>query len=312
MKGMISLKKRITAIIFILAFFTTQVYASVLGSQWVEGGTLPFGGSTFLTRNTYLSDQKGVGLQTEYYAEYTPNSAVRPIVVTGDSIWGKRNLSQVMEYMQTQKLYPMIGINASFFSFQTGVPMGHVITNGEITSKDATVLDAVGFRQDGSAFMGRLGIQATAIFGAENYELDLTHINKYCQDSTEVVTLYTDEFGQTTKATPNTINITLDTNGQQPALGVILNGTVEKIEYAPGEVAIPEGKLIMTMNLNGNAWSKSLMQSLSEGDTVTISCTATSDPELLARLKAYSQELKEQVEAKDAKLQEVGHKAYTK
>ena len=37
---------------------------------------------------------------------------------------------------------------------------------------------------------------------------------------------------------------------------------------------------------------------------------ATSDPELLARLKAYSQELKEQVEAKDAKLQEVGHKAY--
>ena len=39
---------------------------------------------------------------------------------------------------------------------------------------------------------------------------------------------------------------------------------------------------------------------------------ATSDPELLARLKAYSQELKEQVEAKDAKLQEVGHKAYTK
>lgn len=280
MKGMISLKKRITAIIFILAFFTTQVYASVLGSQWVEGGTLPFGGSTFLTRNTYLSDQKGVGLQTEYYAEYTPNSAVRPIVVTGDSIWGKRNLSQVMEYMQTQKLYPMIGINASFFSFQTGVPMGHVITNGEITSKDATVLDAVGFRQDGSAFMGRLGIQATAIFGAENYELDLTHINKYCQDSTEVVTLYTDEFGQTTKATPNTINITLDTNGQQPALGMILNGTVEKIEYAPGEVAIPEGKLIMTMNLNGNAWSKSLMQSLSVGDTVTISCTATSDPEL--------------------------------
>ena len=258
MKGMISLKKRITAIIFVLAFFTTQVYASVLGSQWVEGGTLPFGGSTFLTRNTYLSDQKGVGLQTEYYAEYTPNSAVRPMVVTGDSIWGKRNLSQVMEYMQTQKLYPMLGINASFFSFQTGVPMGHVITNGEITSKDATVLDAVGFRQDGSAFMGKLGIQATAIFGAENYELDLTHINKYCQDSTEVVTLYTDEFGQTTKATPNTINITLDTNGQQPALGMIINGTVEKIEYAPGEVAIPEGKLIMTMNLNGNAWSGAL------------------------------------------------------
>ena len=37
---------------------------------------------------------------------------------------------------------------------------------------------------------------------------------------------------------------------------------------------------------------------------------ATSDPELLDRLKAYSQELKEQVEAKDARLQEVGYQAY--
>ena len=35
---------------------------------------------------------------------------------------------------------------------------------------------------------------------------------------------------------------------------------------------------------------------------------ATSDEELLAKLKAYSQELKEQVEAKDARLQEVGYK----
>ena len=37
---------------------------------------------------------------------------------------------------------------------------------------------------------------------------------------------------------------------------------------------------------------------------------ATSDAELLDRLKAYSQELKEQVEAKDARLQEVGYKNY--
>ena len=37
---------------------------------------------------------------------------------------------------------------------------------------------------------------------------------------------------------------------------------------------------------------------------------ATSDTELLEKLKAYSTKLKEQVEAKDAKLQEIGYKAY--
>ena len=36
----------------------------------------------------------------------------------------------------------------------------------------------------------------------------------------------------------------------------------------------------------------------------------SSDAELLGKLKAYSTKLKEQVEAKDAKLQEIGYKAY--
>ena len=37
---------------------------------------------------------------------------------------------------------------------------------------------------------------------------------------------------------------------------------------------------------------------------------ATSDADLLARLKEYSKNLKEQVEAKDARLKEVGYKNY--
>ena len=39
---------------------------------------------------------------------------------------------------------------------------------------------------------------------------------------------------------------------------------------------------------------------------------ATSDEALLGRLKEYSKKLKEQVEAKDAKLQKVGYKEYNK
>ena len=39
---------------------------------------------------------------------------------------------------------------------------------------------------------------------------------------------------------------------------------------------------------------------------------ATSDPELLGRLKAYSQEMKETVQAKAEKLDQLGHKEYLK
>ena len=39
---------------------------------------------------------------------------------------------------------------------------------------------------------------------------------------------------------------------------------------------------------------------------------ATSDSELLAKLKDYSEKMKNEVQAKDAKLQECGYKNYTK
>ena len=39
---------------------------------------------------------------------------------------------------------------------------------------------------------------------------------------------------------------------------------------------------------------------------------AVSDNELLAKLKAYSENMKQSVMAKDAKLQETGYKNYTK
>ena len=67
-------------------------------------------------------------------------------------------------------------------------------------------------------------------------------------------------------------------------------------------IGIPMHTTSATVAINGGA----------NAGLLAAKILATSDPELLARLKAYSQELKEQVEAKDAKLQEVGHKAYTK
>ena len=65
-------------------------------------------------------------------------------------------------------------------------------------------------------------------------------------------------------------------------------------------VQMPSGIPVATVAINGG---------LNAG-ILAAKILATSDPELLERLKAYSQELKEQVEAKDARLQEVGYQAY--
>ena len=65
-------------------------------------------------------------------------------------------------------------------------------------------------------------------------------------------------------------------------------------------VQMPSGIPVATVAINGGANAAILAAKM----------LAISDPELLARLKAYTAELKSQVEAKDARLQEVGYKNY--
>ena len=65
--------------------------------------------------------------------------------MTGGDIYGKRTATQAIEYMKNNGMVPMLGINASFFSLQTGIPMGHTVTDGVVTSKDDRTLPGIGF-----------------------------------------------------------------------------------------------------------------------------------------------------------------------
>ena len=65
-------------------------------------------------------------------------------------------------------------------------------------------------------------------------------------------------------------------------------------------VQMPSGIPVATVAINGGA----------NAGLLAAKILATSDPELLERLKQYTKELKEQVEAKDARLKEVGYKNY--
>lgn len=65
-------------------------------------------------------------------------------------------------------------------------------------------------------------------------------------------------------------------------------------------VQMPSGIPVATVAINGGA----------NAGLLAAKILATSDEALLKRLKDYSKKLKEQVVAKDAKLQEIGYKAY--
>ncbi|MBR5509422.1 MAG: 5-(carboxyamino)imidazole ribonucleotide mutase [Lachnospiraceae bacterium] len=65
-------------------------------------------------------------------------------------------------------------------------------------------------------------------------------------------------------------------------------------------VQMPTGIPVATVAINGGA----------NAGILAAKILATSDAELLGRLKDYSVEMKEEVEAKAAKLDEIGYKAY--
>ena len=67
-------------------------------------------------------------------------------------------------------------------------------------------------------------------------------------------------------------------------------------------VQMPSGIPVATVAINGGA----------NAGILAAKILATSDPELLKKLKDYKEDFKDQVVANDAKLQEVGYKNYNK
>ena len=65
-------------------------------------------------------------------------------------------------------------------------------------------------------------------------------------------------------------------------------------------VQMPSGIPVATVAINGGK----------NAGILAAKILATSDPELLAKLKAYSEEMKNEVAGKDEKLQKMGNKAY--
>ncbi len=258
-----------TALLVLFVFWgSNSAYADVLGTQSSARSTRFAQGTVF---NTNTFDVASVGQQTEHYIEYTPNPDVTPILTNGASVYGKRTLKQANTYLTDNGFYTAMGINADFFSFQTGVPMSNVIIDGRVISKDTETLPAVGFYEDGSAFMGTLPIQTTMTTASGSTEVEC--INKYRQPY--ALYLYTEDFGNQTYAPGNGINVVLTSVSGSITLGGKVTAVVESIDEYDGSVAIPEGKWILSVSADADQSIKDRLNILKVGSKVTFTTKET-------------------------------------
>ena len=92
-------------------------------------------------------------------------------------------------------------------------------------------------------------------------------------------------------------------NSTLPVIGIPMKGgAMDGLDALLATVQMPSGIPVATVAINGGA----------NAGILAAKILATGDPELLQKVKDYAAELKSQVEAKDAKLQQVGYKNYTK
>ena len=250
------------------------VYADVLGSV-VEQKITDMADNTYLYNTVFESAQNGVGKQTEYYVEYNPNSQVVPVVINGEALWGTRTIIQAMSYMSDNGLKPLIGINADYFSFKTGIPMGTSIMDGEIATSASGYIDAVGFRADGSGFISGLNLKTEISHNGETASAEC--INKWYTPDYTPICILTDKFGRSTKTTSDCLFVMCRPDSGKLAVGETMTLTVEDKFETPTEVAIPKGKIMLVINKTGYEREYNFLNSMSVGDSVSITNTAMDD-----------------------------------
>lgn len=279
------MKKRIAWILVIaMAAFPLGAFASILGDV-VDSWSLNMGTNTYLHNTVF--NTSSVGKQTEYYVEYQPNEDIVPIVVNGESLYGRRNILQAADYMQANGMRPLIGINADYFSFKTGLPMGHTIMNGEIAGKEDAGQDAIGFLEDGSAFMSWLEIQTTLRREQDpDSSLDITYINKWCQPGSVPVYLLNDQFGKETKTETECMFVILNIDEGALKFDQTMTMTVEESFVYDGNVTIPEGKVVLVMDTGGDAYSLDYLKSLQPGEKIKVTNEAVYDKELWSQAQS--------------------------
>lgn len=260
-------KIRILSLVLLLIFASTSVKASTLGSELIDGYTIEIGNGTTSTHNKWYSDQEGVGQQVENYITYEPNELVEPIITHGEYLYGTNTINNEVSRLKDLGINSLAGINADYFSLQTGLPMSNIISDGNIITKSQGSQYGIGILEDNTAFMSKFIIYST-LYKEDETSISIHHINKLRQPYS--VYMLTDAFGTQTYNTTNGYDVILTDIEGEMKIGSEITGTIESVDEYDGSIAIPEGKIILTVDANAPEEYVQALASLQIGEKIKI------------------------------------------
>jgi exopolysaccharide biosynthesis protein len=240
--------------------------------------------NTQLATNVFWSNSYS-DLRTENLITYSPGSAVTPIVTYGSVLTSCNTVSSMAKTLEQQGYRVVAGMNGDFYNTSTGLPIGLVITDGEIKSSDGGYY-AIGFRSNGTAVLGKPGLTVTADLGyavtdESGYQTQVVRkiagINK-ARVSTGGIYLYTHDFNakHTTGNTESGVDVVCSIVSGKLAIGQTLTLQVDSVIEASSATSVPEGKIVLSANNLSNSYYTDALRKMTPGSSFTISVTASS------------------------------------
>ena len=259
----------------------TAAASEALGEDLTSQETL-LNQETQLSTNVFWSTAYS-NLRTENLITYAPNDDVTPVVTYGDTLTACSTLSAAAKRLENKGYRVVAGINGDFFNFGTGLPIGLVVTDGQLRSSDGGYY-AIGFLEDGSAVLGKPGLKVTADLG---YEVDdgygtltkvvrqLSGVNK-ARVSSGGIYLYTYDFNakHTTGNTEPGVDVICTVEDGELSIGGELALTVEQVVEATAATAIAPDQVVLSVNLQSNSYYIDALRNLPVGSTVTVTAEA--------------------------------------
>jgi len=242
------LRKRLTAALLSAAVVLGPAYsyAATFGTS-VEQKNLNMTETVRLTNqswySTYLNDEIA-----ENYVTYKPAGDVYPVVAYGNDIYGAAGFKTVIGYAQNAGQNVIAAINGDYFTMANGVATGMVIKEGIIRTSESSAYTTVGLYEDGSAIIGRSGLQVKAHYtdGSGTAVSNGMHLNKALTKVSGIV-LYTEDYNNSNKATIPSYNVRLRITEGEPRINTVMRTEVVSVEEASGAVTLNAGEVVLSM-----------------------------------------------------------------
>lgn len=251
--------KRGLAVITSAAFLTGATQALSFDARYES--TMTIAPSTDYTTSYGQSNSQNVAVQQLCYS---PTDAVSPVAVYGSKLYGASTIKTAAAFLSSQGESVVAGLNADFFSLQTGLPLGMVVLDGRLCSSDAGHT-AIGFDANGKAIIGTPSVSITLSIEGTDQTIAIDHLNKL--RTKYGLYLLTPDFSGETRVSCQGTDVLMEVVEGEPALGGSVTLQVVDMINSAISMAIPDNTYILSCDATGPT---DRLTGLAVGQTVTI------------------------------------------